>query len=314
MKTWTLSPAGAIALADFEGKVLRAYLDIGGLVTVGAGFTNRSAVFKAYWIKTRGHALRLGDTITLAEIMTLLPKVANEEYGAAVNAAIQPKKQNHYDGATITTFNLGKASVGWKWGLALAAGDAKGAAKLLRTGYNTVKGKVVAGLTRRRNAESDIIEYNRYPGGAVAPEGVQRAAGPAAPALPDPVVKEAQRILTEKGFDPGAIDGWMGEKTKAALVAYQQAHPNLTADGILGMATLTQLRRDATAVGEIVKDAATKGLGSSAGVGALGFLTGLPWQWIVPVVLIGAVGWFAWQHRDVIARRWNTFTGRKVTV
>jgi len=199
-------------------------------------------------------------------------------------------------------------------GLALASGDAKDAAKLLRAGYNTVKGKRVEGLVRRRKAEADIIEYARYPASAVAPDGVQRKAAPIAPTSPDPVVREAQKILSEKGSNPGAIDGWMGEKTKAALIAYQKAHPDLTADGILGMATLTQLRRDAAAVGEIVRDAATKGVGSSLSAGAFGFAVGLPWQWIGPAVLLAAVGWFARQHRDVIVRRWNSFTARRATV
>jgi len=96
MTKWMLSTAMTPVLADLEGRVLKAYLDLGGLVTTGAGFTNRSAVFKAYWLATRGHALRLGDTITMAEIMTLLPKVANEEYGAAVNAEIKPTKQHPF--------------------------------------------------------------------------------------------------------------------------------------------------------------------------------------------------------------------------
>jgi GH24 family phage-related lysozyme (muramidase) len=308
-----LSTAMTPVLAGFEGTVLNAYLDLAGVVTIGAGFTNRSAVFKAYWLKSRGHALRLGDKITMDEIWFLLPKLVDEEYGAAVNASIAPKKQHHYDGAASAVYNLGKASVGWKWALALAAGDVKGAAKSLRNGYNTVKGRKVDGLTRRRKIEADIIEYGGYPTGTgVAPDGVKRVSLETAPSRPDPVVEEAQRILTEKGFNPGAIDGWMGEKTKAAIIAYQQAHPNLDADGILGMATLTQLRRDAVAVKEVIADTVTKGGGSSFGLALMAHLGGLPWQGIIPAVLLGAAAWFAWQHRDVFARRWNSFTGRTV--
>lgn len=72
----------------------------------------------------------------------------------------------------------------------------------------------------------------------------------------------------------------MGEKTREAIIAYQKAHPHLEADGILGPATLSLLRRDAKAL----RDAVTKGAGSAVGSGALAFMAGLPWGWI-------ALGW-----------------------
>lgn len=80
-----------------------------------------------------------------------------------------------------------------------------------------------------------------YPADHVG-EGIQRRVRAKPSTKPDPVVKEAQELLTSRGFNPGAIDGWMGKKTKAALLAYQQAHPHLVNDGILGPATLAQLR------------------------------------------------------------------------
>lgn len=123
------------------------------------------------------------------------------------------------------------------------------------------------------------------------------------------MVKEAQSILSAKGFNPGAIDGWMGKKTKEAVIAYQQAHPHLVADGIISTATLSQLRRDAVATKEAVQGSA----GSLVGSGAAAWAAGLPWGWIA-VCAVVVLGVIAYRKRDVIARRWNTFTGRTVAV
>jgi Putative peptidoglycan binding domain len=51
---------------------------------------------------------------------------------------------------------------------------------------------------------------------------------------------EAQRRLSQLGFNPGAIDGVIGPKTRAALSAYQRAH-NLQVTGGLDIGTLQAL-------------------------------------------------------------------------
>lgn len=102
----------------------------------------------------------------------------------------------------------------------------------------------------------------------------------------------------------------MGEKTREAVIAYQKAHPHLEADGILGPATLSQLRRDAKAL----REAATKGAGSAVGSGALAFMAGLPWGWIAAGALLLAVGYVAYRYRDVIVRRWNSWRGEEAKV
>lgn len=53
-------------------------------------------------------------------------------------------------------------------------------------------------------------------------------------------VKLVQAALKEAGFDPGAIDGKMGTKTKNAIMAFQKA-TGLTADGKIGYKTLIKL-------------------------------------------------------------------------
>ena len=63
-----------------------------------------------------------------------------------------------------------------------------------------------------------------------------------------------------------------------------------------------------------LKDAAEKSGASAAASGAVAWASGLPVGWIVGGVAVVAVAWFAWRYRDVIARRFNSLTGRVVEV
>jgi Putative peptidoglycan binding domain len=53
-------------------------------------------------------------------------------------------------------------------------------------------------------------------------------------------IKEAQQALKDKGYDPGAVDGVMGAKTKEALKSFQNAS-NLQATGTLDAQTAEKL-------------------------------------------------------------------------
>src|SRR5262249_6134238 len=95
--------------------------------------------------------------------------------------------------------------------------------------------------------------------GAAAPAGV--AAAPGQPQVAEPApsgdgeeVKAApkaggnaatqglQKALKKLGYDPGAIDGISGPKTKAAIQKFQQAN-GLSADGIAGPKTQAALAK-----------------------------------------------------------------------
>ncbi len=53
-------------------------------------------------------------------------------------------------------------------------------------------------------------------------------------------IKEVQLALQRAGFDPGPVDGRMGEKTKKAIMAFQKTY-DLKIDGRIGYQTLSLL-------------------------------------------------------------------------
>ncbi|RVL00187.1 peptidoglycan-binding protein [Sinorhizobium meliloti] len=308
MTITTTSPRGRAFMRGHEGNPLTCYLDPVGVPTIGTGFTMRSPAVRRALGKLGIKKLLPGKTkITAAQSDDIFAAVLADEFEpAVVRNSPSTRTQHQMDAAVSAIYNLGVGAMDWAWADLWREDDIKGAAAYLGSHYNTADGKKLPGLVRRRKEEAELFLSGRYAsvGGAV------KESTPRPPRKPDAVVKEAQEILTSKGFNPGAIDGWMGEKTREAITAYQKAHPHLEADGILGPATLSQLRRDAKAL----RDAATKGAGSAFGSGALAFVAGLPWGWIAAGALLLAVGYVAYRYRDVIARRWNSWRGKEVKV
>jgi len=307
MTITTTSPRGRAFTRGHEGNPLTCYLDPVGVPTIGTGFTMRSAAVRRALARIGITKLVPGKTkITAEQSDAIFASVLADEFEPAVVASSpKSRKQHQMDAAVSAIYNLGAGAMEWTWADLWRAGKVKEAAAYLGSHYNTADGKKLPGLVRRRKEEADLFLNGQYTKGHAAKESTPRP-----PRKPDAVVKEAQEILTSKGFNPGAIDGWMGEKTREAIIAYQKAHPHLVADGILGPATLSQLRRDAKAL----RDAATKGAGSAVGSGALAFMAGLPWGWIALAAAMLVLGYVAYRYRDVIARRWNTWRGKEVRV
>jgi peptidoglycan hydrolase-like protein with peptidoglycan-binding domain len=74
-------------------------------------------------------------------------------------------------------------------------------------------------------------------GGFTLPEGTKLRRGEEA----DPAVVTAlQQALSSAGYDPGSADGTYGQKTEAAVVAFQQDN-GLSADGVVGAETASAL-------------------------------------------------------------------------
>ncbi|MEF2550011.1 peptidoglycan-binding protein [Aurantimonas sp. A2-1-M11] len=304
------SVQGRAFIRAHEGNPLTAYRDPVGIPTIGTGFTNGSRVVT----EMLGKIVPGKTKITARQSDIIFAAMLQDEYEPPVEKGMPGAKQHEFDAGVSVVFNLGPRAMGWRWADLWRGGLKKSAATHLSNNYNTAKGRKLPGLVRRRKEEAILLRDGIYTGvGWVAPEGKPRTTTDEPPKQPDPVVKEAQEMLTERGFNPGAIDGWFGKKTKAAVLAYQKAHPHLVNDGILGPATLAQLRRDA----QVAKEAIKKGGGALAGSGALTVLSGLSWQWVAigtGVVTAAVLAYVAWRYRDVIARRWNTMRGKTVEV
>ena len=60
--------------------------------------------------------------------------------------------------------------------------------------------------------------------------------------VPGVSVKALQEALAAAGFDPGPIDGRMGQKTRSAIKAFQKKN-NLKTDGVVGDKTWALLKK-----------------------------------------------------------------------
>jgi lysozyme len=289
-----VSEHGARYSGGHEGFVSRTYKDPGGVMTIGHGFTNLSPTFKAYWIRTRGHALRMGDTISMAESLKVLRMIMDEEVAPAVNRDIQPKLQHHMDGAADTAYNAGVGSLKWKWGVALRAGRVSEAARLLLTTAITAGGKVLNGLKRRRRETARLIEFGEY--GIV---GVDSAL-----TIIPSEVKVVQKDLTDLGYYGGDINGNHQDPLYVGAVKNFQRQAGLKVDGKVGRATRSAIQR--------AKDAKGRGVtaigagGGTGGLGLLGFQIDNPWLLVGGAALVVVLVYLAfviWHNRGAIMRQ-----------
>lgn len=127
------------AIKTAEGLRLTAYLDTGGVWTIGYGHT--------------GVDVREGLTIPLSEAERLLTRdlrVAEKHVNEAVKVKLT---QNQFDALVSFVYNVGGGAFRSSTLLKLLnAGDYEGAANQFPR-WNKDNGKVVAGLTNRRHEE-----------------------------------------------------------------------------------------------------------------------------------------------------------------
>ena len=137
----SLSAAGLIALASWEGFESKPYKDIGGVWTDGFGNTNQVVPNKP---------------VTVPQALDRLNKNVNE-FETTVNRCItQPMTQGQFDAFVKFSFNVGsgafcKSTLVKKFN----TGDSVGACNELRR-WVYVKGKRVQGLVNRREAERTL--------------------------------------------------------------------------------------------------------------------------------------------------------------
>jgi lysozyme len=125
---------------QFEGFEAKAYKCPAGVWTIGYGHTLN---------------VRPNDVITEAQASTLLEEEL-QDYAAKVAKIVPSANQNQFDAMVSFAYNLGVNALGTSTLLKKhLAGDYKGAqAEFLR--WNKANGRVLTGLTKRRQQESTL--------------------------------------------------------------------------------------------------------------------------------------------------------------
>ncbi len=136
--------------AEFEGFFEHAYLDPVGIWTVGYGTTYLN-----------GRRVRQGDRMP-KDVAKAYMKKELQNYLDMALRHVKPEiaqrlNQNQLDAIAIFTYNVGPGNFSKSSFLTLLnRGDFAGAAPRLLL-WNKAKGKVLRGLTRRRQAEMDLF-------------------------------------------------------------------------------------------------------------------------------------------------------------
>ncbi len=141
------SEKGIVLIKQFEGCKLTAYQDSVGVWTIGYGWTQ----------PVDGKPIRAGMTIKQETAERLL-KTGLVSYESDVSRLVKVDlTQGQFDALVSFTYNLGARSLSTSTLLRkLNAGDYAGAAdEFLR--WNKAGGKVLNGLTRRREAERALF-------------------------------------------------------------------------------------------------------------------------------------------------------------
>ena len=208
--------AGLNLIKQFEGCRLTAYKCPAGVLTIGYGHTA---------------GVKAGQTITQAQADKMLVEDV-ERFERNVNKYYDKYRwnQNEFDALVSFAFNLGSIDQ-------LTAGGTRSreviAQKMLQ--YNKAAGKVLAGLTRRRQAEKELFLKNCT--------GANIKAAEELPTLREGsrglYVEELQEMLKKRGYTL-KTDGIFGTKTLEAVEAFQ-ADNGLVVDGVVGSKTWGKL-------------------------------------------------------------------------
>ncbi len=141
MKT---SLEGIDLIKHFEGCELEAYKCPAGVWTIGYGHIK---------------GVQQGDVITEQQADDMLVEELEEYENYIHNLVNCPLNQNQFDALVSWVYNLGSSNLQASTLLkVLNAGDYAGVpAQMLR--WNKAGGKVLEGLTRRRQAEADLFGH-----------------------------------------------------------------------------------------------------------------------------------------------------------
>jgi len=143
-----ISQEGIDLVKQFEGLELKAYQCAAGVWTIGYGYTK---------------GVMEGDTWSEEKSDHMLLHEFANEYENVVNACVKvPINQCQFDALCSFVYNLGGNALATSTLLkVLNSGDYNGVPEQIKR-WNKAGGKVLAGLVRRRSAESELFEGKRW--------------------------------------------------------------------------------------------------------------------------------------------------------
>lgn len=323
---------GYAVILSFEGIALRAYQDAVGVWTIAGGITNydKGAV-------ARIGKIQRGLTLTMPVALELTKDSIDNRYAPAVDKALPGVTDPQFDAGTSFHFNtgaIGRAS--WVPALLQKNMDRVHASIM---SWNRAGGRVLAGLTRRRNREWEMISKGDYGPEATTPPLVldehgrptgERVSINVGSAKTGTTTKEVEVSTVQKtrtpeevrdlqtdlkalGLYTGQIDGIYGPKTEAGVRKFQESHPNVTADGKAGRATEAAIHREVamrtkakrvTKVGTVITTAST----AATFAGLIGKLV----PFILFAAVIGVLAYIGYRYRFELIARFNRIRGKAV--
>lgn len=288
------SSRGVTFLERHENVVLKAYRCPAGVWTIGAGLTAGSGVVRP----------QAGMTISAADATRLLQAALRQNYEPRVKRAMPAARQHEFDAGVSFDFNTGaihRATWAARWR------DKTTGVREALLAWNKGGGRVLPGLTRRREEEYRLLRHREYG----VPARWQKVPGLARMVveLDSAELEAARSALNGLGYAVGDNPAGLKEE---AIRAFQAAH-DLTVDGIVGRATLSQLQR---VIDSRQKAAAPVGVTAVGGAdSAVQVSTELDpaLAWAGPALLaIGVLwlAWLAWRYRDTLAAAINPYLPR----
>ena len=193
-----INEAGLSLIKSFEGCKLQAYQDAVGVWTIGWGHTG---------------GVKAGQKITQAQADEYLRKDLEKFEKAVDKISNGNLNENQFSALVSFAYNCGTGNLNK---LCLGRTASEIGSKMLE--YNKAKGKVLAGLTRRRKAENKL--YNTIP-----------ATHEAYP-VPSKLLKKGSK----------------GDSVKWLQSALNRKGANLTVDGIFGSGTERELKNFQTKI------------------------------------------------------------------
>jgi len=285
------SAKGTAALELEEGVVLRAYRDVVGVWTIGAGLTAASGVVRP----------QAGMVITKAEATALLQEALTAKYEPAVRREMPDARQSEFDAGVSFHFNTGAiARASWvpEW----RKKSPPAAIRARMALWNKGGGRVLPGRVARREREATMLLGGIYRGAAL-PAPISGSYARWGLALSGAEITAVRDGLRKLGYDPG------GEADAVLLTVAKafQRDNGLTVDGIIGRATLSALQRALDARTKAVAPAlATAAAVPAATTGIADQITDLPWAGDASLLGLGLWGvTLAFRYRDVIAASIN---------